>query len=329
MGRPTAPADANPPPSLRRAKPASVSLATEFVSWWWNDPLPPPPEYKGDPFLTLGERFGRPARVVLPNAYNETHRVYPLVLVLHGWKSNGDYHDFYLGVSARASDPRLGGFIAVIPNGTWDAVRQSRFWNAGTCCDYSRSNVDDEKYLTGLMDEAHSKYRVDSEEIYVVGHSNGGLMAQVLGCHHSHTFKGFVSISPGIIPINCSSTTVKKVLMVAGTEDVFFSVQDGYSNMGQWGRHLGCPSTATEEGETRDYDCIVNAPAGIDSWYNYYRDRNCQKTGTYPETSILAWDACGRRNDAKQALWLMEKNTHNPAFNDRFSHDILKFLLAE
>lgn len=26
---------------------------------------------------------------------------------------------------------------------------QSRFWNAGTCCDYSRSNVDDEKYLTG------------------------------------------------------------------------------------------------------------------------------------------------------------------------------------
>lgn len=89
--RPTAPADANPPPSLRRAKPASVSLATEFVSWWWNDPLPPPPEYKGDPFLTLGERFGRPARVVLPNAYNETHRVYPLVLVLHGWKSNGGW----------------------------------------------------------------------------------------------------------------------------------------------------------------------------------------------------------------------------------------------
>ncbi|EWM20751.1 hypothetical protein Naga_101026g2 [Nannochloropsis gaditana] len=145
----TAPADVNSPPSLRRAKPASVSLATDLVSWWWNDPLPPPPEYKGDPFLTLGESFGRPARVVLPNAYNETRRLYPLVLVLHGWKSNGDYHDFYLGVSARASDPRLGGFIAVIPNGTWDAMRQSRFWNAGTCCDYSRSNVDDEKYLTG------------------------------------------------------------------------------------------------------------------------------------------------------------------------------------
>jgi hypothetical protein len=33
--------------------------------------------------------------------------------------------------------------------------------------------------------------------------------------------------------------------------------------------------------------------------------------------------------DAKQALWLMEKNSHNPAFNGKFSDDILRFLLVD
>jgi poly(3-hydroxybutyrate) depolymerase len=56
------------------------------------------------------------------------------------------------------------------------------------------------------------------------------------------------SLPPSLPPSFIPSRPLLQVLMVAGTEDVFFSVQDGYSNMGQWGRHLGCPSTATEEG---------------------------------------------------------------------------------
>ena len=38
----------------------------------------------------------------------------------------GDYHDFYMGVSARVSDPAFGGFIVIIANGTMNEAKHVR-----------------------------------------------------------------------------------------------------------------------------------------------------------------------------------------------------------
>jgi hypothetical protein len=47
----------------------------------------------------LGETLGRPARVVIPDDYDPSGtKAYPLVMVLHGYGSTGDYHDFYMWV---------------------------------------------------------------------------------------------------------------------------------------------------------------------------------------------------------------------------------------
>ncbi len=124
-----------------------------------------------------------------------------------------------MGVSERAT---ARGFIAIMPNGTMNVERNGRFWNARFCCDHDRTNVDDDAYLTGLINEAQVRYRVDPENIYAIGHSNGGLMSQILACQHSDLFKGFVGLSPGVIPAMCWETKAKKVLMVGGTDDKFF-----------------------------------------------------------------------------------------------------------
>jgi len=82
----------------------------------------------------LGGSLGRPAAVVtLPEGYNpHDEQTYPIIMVLHGYGSTGHYHDFYLGVSARAS---TFGYIAIVPEGLVDS-RGFHYWNADACCDY-------------------------------------------------------------------------------------------------------------------------------------------------------------------------------------------------
>ncbi len=41
--------------------------------------------------------------------------------------------------------------------------------------------------------EAKQRYRIDASQIYAVGHSNGGLMSQVMACQHSDLFNGMAT----------------------------------------------------------------------------------------------------------------------------------------
>lgn len=99
----------------------------------------------------LGRDAGRPAKVVLPRRMPPAGQKLPLVLVLHGWGSNGTHHDAYLGVSARVDDAALGGgFVVLLPDGMRNS-KGYRFWNAPACCNRENMAVDDLGYLTELL----------------------------------------------------------------------------------------------------------------------------------------------------------------------------------
>jgi len=98
--------------------------------------------------------------------------------------------DFYAGISHEA--PNVGGFITIQANGTYDPTNHARFWNGKACCDHNEMNSNDKAYLVGLVDEAKANFNVDPEQVYAFGHSNGGLMAQILVCQENDTFKGQV-----------------------------------------------------------------------------------------------------------------------------------------
>lgn len=89
----------------------------------------------------------------------------------------GNYHDFYLGISGEhlishlhsvARSPLIHhtttqphttteratkhDFITIMPNGTMDPKRHGRFWDARACCNHDRLPVDDDAYLSGLIE---------------------------------------------------------------------------------------------------------------------------------------------------------------------------------
>lgn len=121
-----------------------------------------------------------------PAGLGPTEKV-PLVILLHG-----------LGAGPQV----------VFTGGSWaDAVSKHRIlvetpsgvqnsWNAGGCCLPARAlGVDDVAYLDAVLDDAVKRPNVDPDRIFLVGQSNGGMMAYRYACTKGNRLAGLASVT--------------------------------------------------------------------------------------------------------------------------------------
>ena len=102
-----------------------------------------------------------------------------MVLAIHGyscsatmfaenseWHIVGERRDFFVVyVSAWPSNLSFGGRTVPLP--TWNAVGM-------------RAETDDVRFISLVLEEIKARYPIDTERVYVSGHSNGSLMTQTL-----------------------------------------------------------------------------------------------------------------------------------------------------
>jgi len=142
----------------------------------------------------------------------------PLVVLLHGFGSNGTEQDFYFQLSL----PAIGrGFLWAIPNGT-ENPDDDRFWNAtDACCDLYGSGVDDVGFLTELLDAIEAQYSVDPHRVFFFGHSNGGFMAYRMACDRAERVTAIASLAGATFddPEDCWPDRPVRVLQIHGTAD--------------------------------------------------------------------------------------------------------------
>ena len=92
----------------------------------------------------------RPAKLTLPAEYDSAKK-YPLVVLLHGYGSNANQTDAYLGGTRLQNK---WDYILLTPEGTEDTSGR-RFWNAAPeGCDFGRTAVDESSYLQELIQMA-------------------------------------------------------------------------------------------------------------------------------------------------------------------------------
>lgn len=261
-------------------------------------PWPSPPDTS-----PLGD--ARPADVLVPRAYT-VDREWPLVVLLHGYGASGLLQRAYLGLPALVDSL---GFVLLTPNGTIDS-RGKNFWNAWTvCCDFGRTGVDDVAYLSGLLDEAATRFRIDPTRVYFIGHSNGGYMSYRMACELGPRVAGIMSLA-GAMPADlesCADNGPVAVLQIHGTEDdsVPYESQPpgrvgAIDSAAFWAERGGCDSEPTV-GER--LDIVVGAEA---------------------ETAVTEWQGCER----DVAVWTLEGVGHLPAVNANFSRALLEWLFA-
>ena len=254
---------------------------------------------------------GRPYGLKVPAGYDAS-RPAPLVVVLHGYTSNGETQANYFGLPALADEV---GFLLATPNGTRDLLT-NRFWNAtDACCDWFRTGVDDVAYIDAVIDEIAAGHSVDPRRVYVIGHSNGAFMSHRYACDRADRVAAIVTLA-GMQwkdQANCRPTSPVSELQVHGRNDGTVryeggSMPNGASYPGavetvdDWAKQNGCNGSLATTGRTFDLDSAVNGD----------------------ETVEEAYSGCPDGTDVW--LWTIEGGRHVPAFNGNWAEAIWAFM---
>jgi polyhydroxybutyrate depolymerase len=105
----------------------------------------------------------------------------PMILVLHGAFSSARQIEKISGFSEIAERER---FVVVYPNGI-GLFGWLRHWNAGFCCGRAmRAAWDDTGFLLRLIEVLTQQFLIDEQRIYMVGMSNGGMLAHRFALEH-------------------------------------------------------------------------------------------------------------------------------------------------
>ena len=153
---------------------ATTSLAAE-------NPRPPDAPQPGESAKILLDPesvpragpFRRSFRLHLPRDWDEG-APRPLVVALHGGVARGAILERQTGFSDVADRE---GFLVAYPNGL-GIFGLLRHWNGGYCCARAaRIRLDDVGFLDAVIDWISERYAVAGERVFVVGYSNGGMLA--------------------------------------------------------------------------------------------------------------------------------------------------------
>jgi polyhydroxybutyrate depolymerase len=246
----------------------------------------------------------RPYTIHVPSGYDPA-RPTPLLVMLHGYSAGGQLEENSLFHLTQASDTY--GFLYALPDGTVDSAG-NRFWNAtDACCNFYGSQVDDVAYLNAVIDDITSKYQVDLRQVFVGGHSNGAMMAQVLACRNAKRIAAVFSYAGAIWAdtSKCAPNDVVSLAELHGDNDPTVPYDGGPNTaypqsppyppaavtVSTWASRDGCTGPLADDGEAFD---LVASLSGS-------------------ETTVARAGGCPQGVDAE--LWTIHGGAHMDALN--------------
>jgi len=196
-------------------------------------------------------------------------RAAPLLVVLHGL---GETPADIAAATGLDVEARRDRFVIAYPIGV------GRSWDAGTCCGAAGARrVDDLGYIAGVVATLVGSGRVDPHRVFVVGFSNGAMMAWALACNRPGLFAGVAAVEgtlmgscPGHRPLDLLVVHQRADAVVpfsgTPTPDPRMGATSGLmpveTALGAWLPGEGCtappevlPSTLVQPFEQDTYDC--------------------------------------------------------------------------
>ena len=249
----------------------------------------------------------------------------PLVLVLHGADSNGTEAARYTSMSTLADRE---GFIVVYPDGAPGRANsdRGRTWNAVHCCGKAYQNdIDDLGFLTALIEKMLATYPVDPKRIYVVGHSNGAMMAYKLAAEKSELIAAIAPIS-GTIGGDPDTSDADHTLKIVPNPEMPVAVAIFHGTADHVVPYQDQPGATF--GDTR-YDLSVNESSRF--WSRANGCHPVAESESRPPVTIKRYGAC----NAQGEVWVYSLkdyrhmwNMASPILADKSSTDLIWEFLA-
>ncbi len=269
----------------------------------------PPASAQSTKFVDVG-RGDVP--VYLPSTYDENTPM-PLIIMLHGYGASGAIQESYFRF--RNHQESLG-FILTIPDGTVDNFG-NRFWNAtDACCNFSNSTVDDSTYILDLINAIKAECNVAPRSVSIVGHSNGGFMANRFACDHADVVASFASLAGATHddPNDCNPATTVHMLQIHGTADTTIRYNGGFINgnrypgaietVESWAASNGCALVPDDSSPPLDLDRTLPGDETLVTIY----PQDCDAGGS-------------------AELWTIVDGAHVPNLSTSFSPLVIEWLL--
>ena len=267
------------------------------------------PAFAGDVIVNAGRGD---VTIQVPASYVDGDPI-PLVLLLHGYSSNGGSVEAWMNFGPLVDE---FGFLFAHPNGTQDFLGQW-FWNAtDACCDLFNDGVDDSGYLLDLINLIKTELSVDDARVYLAGHSNGGFMSYRMACDHSGTIAAIASVAGAnwLKLSQCAATGPVNVLQIHGTQDATINFWGGCIN----NCYPGAVRSVQQWAVANSCDRVVDlSPPDIDIEDSIPGDetlvgritQNCDPGGS-------------------SELWGVIGGPHSPALVDDFSRKVVEFFVT-
>ena len=181
----------------------------------------------------------------IPASYDSTAST-PLVISFHGFGGCASNFVDEAGDLNLVADS--GNFIVAYPQATGGEKGDS-YWDPGN--DGSQSIGENDTYFTEqLIAQISNEYNVDSNRVYAIGYSNGGMMSYGLACTQGKLFAAVGIMSGIMLDSSCDEGEQTSVVHFHGVGDYvlpydgngdYQSVQDV---MDFWVNHNGIPSSS-------------------------------------------------------------------------------------
>lgn len=258
---------------------------------------------------------GRTSNLDVPASYSPDTPA-PLIVLLHGYSSNGANTSLYFRLANIADE---FGFFLLNPDGLADG--NSTGWNAtDACCDFSPPAHDDSAFLRGLIETVSNQYAIDPRRIFITGHSNGGFMSYRMACDHADIVAAIASLAGATFndPASCNPSEPVHILQIHGTNDWTIKYAGGSiggapypSALGSveiWNAYNNCTNTQDTSAPLRDIDDRV--------------------VGDSETSTIRFTEGCDLGGSGE--LWTIASGSHVPKFwlDDDYARNLVAYFFS-
>lgn len=212
---------------------------------------------------------GRSRNLIFEYPKNVENEVVPLVMFFHGSGGNARWLKRH---SKKINNLLIeGGYAVAFMNGS--GLFGLNSWNAEHCCAYAaKKKINDVAYIDMAIDILADKYKIDRNNIILIGHSNGGMVIYKAIAELRNKIRAVVAVSTALFADQPAPKHAFSLFMIHSEDDEILPYEGGMSHskrvrkkqklpylgfmdaVNLWKNNLNCRS---EYKENKDYGFTI------------------------------------------------------------------------